>query len=354
MSNNNLIVKELPNIEYDKALLVPEVIERKKWNIIYIFAAVLGIILSIFFTYAVKLIESKKYALSAQIISYCNNKPKIDKLKVIWSNLKIPDIMVNQFMLESLFFVDAKNFEIINSIKSFFNSEDVKALVWPFEMSNVVLSSESTSAEWINKIPLKLEWKFAAFTDFSNMLSILNKMIPLIIIERIEFTKWNGVVFKWYLYNFNKNIFVYDYWKKYQDINELLKLKEQYKNNKAILKQILMDKDLWLDKMWVTEIYNCNQYADILKINKLIDFKKTEIDTCQDIEKLVIKNQKELDLKFENFIKKTATNTNSDMWIVLPTIDYTESELWISCNDLWSLKLEWWNLPQQTTQTSEY
>jgi|GEM_PF-5806295 len=83
MSNNNLIVKELPNIEYDKALLVPEVIERKKWNIIYIFAAVLGIILSIFFTYAVKLIESKKYALSAQIISYCNNKPKIDKLKVI-------------------------------------------------------------------------------------------------------------------------------------------------------------------------------------------------------------------------------------------------------------------------------
>jgi len=350
MSNNNLVVKELPSIEYDRELLVPEVIERKKWNIIYIWLAIFWVMLSIVFSFAVKLVESKKQEVAAEIIAYCDSKPKIEKLKSIWQNLNIPNMLISQFMLENLFFVDVKNFEIVNSFKSFFNAPEVQWLVWSFKISSINLSNEGGWKEEITKIPLKIEWTFSSFTDLSNMISILNKMIPVIVIERIEFSKWNNVLFKWFLYNFNKKIFTYDYGQKYQEINEILKNKEIYQKDKIILRELLKDKDLWLEKMWVTEIYDCKQYEDILKINKLTDFKKKEIETCKDVEVLINNNQALLNKKFEAFIKKAWTTEK--IGIFLPEIDYSQSDLGIKCSDYWIMSLEWWNPEQPVAATS--
>lgn len=351
MANNNLVVRELPNIEYDRELLVPEVIERKKWNIIYIWLSILWVMLTIVFSFAVKEVESKKWEVAAQVVAYCNAKPKINKIKSIGQWLNVPNMLVSQFMLENLFFVDAKNFEIVNGFKSFFASEEVKWLIWSFEMTSINLSSEGGGGEEITKIPIKMEWRFAAYTDLSNMITILNKMIPVIVIEKIEFSKGNSVTFRWYLYNFNKKIFAYDYGKRYQEINDILKNKEIYQQNKVILKELLKDKDLGLDKMWVTEIYNCKQYEDILKLNKLTDFKKKEIDTCKDVELLVNSNQDQLNKKFASFIQTSSQSSSdgsnaSDGWVVMPKIDYSESDLWISCKDYGKMDMEEWNPTQ--------
>ena len=175
----NLTPKETPSIEYDKDLLVPEVIETKKWNLIYISLAALGIVLAIFFSYIVKAIDQKKTEMTSQIVTYCNTKPKIDKLQLATSDVNVQNILISQFMLENLFFTDAKTYEIVNSIRSFFMSEQVKSLVWSFEIKSVVISEDKKPINNIQRIPIKIDWRFSSYTDLVNMVGILKKMTPL-------------------------------------------------------------------------------------------------------------------------------------------------------------------------------
>lgn len=332
-------IQELPTIKYDREQMVPDIIERKKWNLIYIMMCVVGILATIFISMWVSKIESLKRDIAAQQVRYCNYKPKVDKLKSLWQSLKINDLLVSQFMLESLYFSDAKSYEIINSIKSFFNSEKVKSLVWSFEVSSVVLNTDMTpdgSTNQLNTmeiIPVRIEGKYASFTDLTNMVSVLKRMSPIIAVNEIEFLANNTVTFKGTLFNFKKNLFLYEYTDSYKEVNDILKAKEQFQKNKEFFDKFLEDKDLALDKMWVAKIYDCKQYEDILTLNGLMPAKSDYVKQCKEIENLVNTNKEELDRTFQLFIQKAGSSSSNKLYVA-PAIDYSEQEVGTNCSSI--------------------
>ena len=259
-------IQELPSIKYDQEQLIPEVIERKKWNLIYIVLCVVGIFLSILFSQGVDKIEAQKLKIAQAAVAYCEYKPKVEKLKQIGQTLNVGELVLSQFMLENLFFIDAQPYEIIHSIKRFFESEQTKTLVGSFNLTSVILNidgrsvsekeANSVSLNNMDTIPIKIEGKFASYTDLSSMISVLKKMTPIITITDIEFNSNNSVSFRGNVYNFQKNLFLYTYGDSYKEVNNILLAKEKYQKNKAILIEILKDKDLGLDKMGVAEIYD--------------------------------------------------------------------------------------------------
>lgn len=330
-------IQEIPSIKYDREQMVPDIIERKKWNLIYIMMCVIGIIATIFISMWVSKIEALKRDIASQQVRYCNYKPKVDKLKQLGQTLKINDLLVSQFMLESLYFADAKSYEIINSIKSFFNSEKVKSLVWSFEVTSVVLSTDNVVAGAANQlnsmevIPVRIEWRYASFTDLTNMVSILKRMSPIIAVNEIEFLANNTVTFKGTLFNFKKNLFLYEYTDSYKEVNDILLAKEEFQKNKEFFDKFLEDKDLALDKMGITKIYDCKQYEDILTINGLMPAKSDFVKQCKDIETLVNDNKSELDRTFQAFIQKAGSSSANKLYVA-PSLDYSEKEVGTTCS----------------------
>lgn len=336
-------IQELPSIKYDQEQLIPEVIERKKWNLIYIVLCVVGIFLSILFSQGVDKIEAQKLKIAQAAVAYCEYKPKVEKLKQIGQTLNVGELVLSQFMLENLFFIDAQPYEIIHSIKRFFESEQTKTLVGSFNLTSVILNidgrsvsekeANSVSLNNMDTIPIKIEGKFASYTDLSSMISVLKKMTPIITITDIEFNSNNSVSFRGNVYNFQKNLFLYTYGDSYKEVNNILLAKEKYQKNKAILIEILKDKDLGLDKMGVAEIYDCKQYEDILTISNLQSFKESEIKQCKDVEKLVKEHQSELNTAFQSFIQKASMSSTTSLYKA-PAKDLTEAEAGISCAEI--------------------
>lgn len=334
-------IQELPTIKYDREQLVPEIIERKKWNLIYILLCVWGILLTTLIATWVGKIEELKKDIATASVRYCDYKPKIDRLRSVWENLKMNDLLVSQFMLESLFFTDAKSYEMINAIKSFFDSDSTKALVWNFQVHNVIMNSEVFNQEvvkWrklnsMQVIPIRIEWRYSAFTDLTNMVSILKRMSPIISIDEINFQANNTVAFRGYIYNFQKNLFLYNYTDSYKEVNDILLAKEKFQKNKEIFAELLKDKDLQLDKMGITEIYDCKQYEDLLRLNNLALVKEREIKQCNDVEALITQNKSELDLSFQKFIQKASMSTKTKAYTA-PQVDYSEDEVGVSCKDI--------------------
>lgn len=297
-------VVEAPNIEYDQKEIKPWVIEQQKWDILY--KAI--VFITILFVIGINFFVSKIYNISAQIaeetVRVKDLEPVVAKIEAVTKGINYDNLVINRFMLENLFFVWDQNYEIIQKYKRFFEDPNVVTQLWNFQLKNI--SIEWNAASWtgedVMKYPIKLEWSFSSFNkDVRMMISFLNNMLPIVVIEDVKFAKWNNVNFVWYILVMKKDLLSYEYWAKYKEINNIVKLKEEYEKNITIFEKVLDDKDINFKKIWITKIYNCDQYEKILSKQNII--KEKEIEQCKDVENLIKNLKTKIDTSFNSLIK---------------------------------------------------
>jgi len=295
---------DAPNIEYDQAEIKPWLIEQKKRNTIYVVLAVFLILLLVWLNKFITYIYSVESKIVKKEVQIRDLEPVVKKIRMTTSWLNYEQFKINSFLLENLFFVGDKNYEIIQKYYNFFNNPKVKASLWDFKLKTIAIQDWKRK-EWeiLHEKKIKIDWQFSSFNkDLKMMITFLNKMTPIIVLDNVTFSKWNNVVFIWRIYTVDKKLFNYDYWKNYKEINEILRLKEEYDKNLKILEKILADKDLGLKKLWIDKLYTCDQYKKIIEKQNLI--KEDDVKVCYDVENLIKWLKKKIDTKFNNLVKK--------------------------------------------------
>lgn len=301
-----LNTEQAPHIIYDKDELKPDVVELKKWDFIYKLLAFLLLV----FIFLISLIINSIWEVSKDIayekLSIKDLEPIDNKLKEVTNSINMNNITINQFLLESLFFVWDKNYEIINKLKLFFEDSRTMANLWDFQVSEILLLQSEKDLSWkegIEKIPVKIKWKYNTYRDIESVVNMMNKMKPVVITKDLAVSAQSTLELTWYVYRLDKKFLNYTYWESYKIVNELLRLKEEYDKNLQLLNKLLEDKDLWLNNFGIEKIYNCSQYEQIL--TKQWIEKPEQIELCKNLEKLVKKQEVDIDSKF-NIMISTA------------------------------------------------
>lgn len=295
-------VVDAPTIEYDQKEIKPWLIIQQKWDIIYkaiIFISLIILYVMNSFLSSLYVQDDKLAAMQLQIDDIKNVVKKIEQT-TSWINYD--KLIVNKFMLENIFFVWDKKYEIIQKFNSFFNDPKVISKLGEFQLWTISIQWDDNSKSDIKKYQIKIEGHFNSFNkDLKWMISFLDRMIPVVVIDNISFSKWNSVVFQWYILVLKKDLLKYDYGKNYKQINTILRLKEEYSKNSLILDKMLADKDLWLKKLWIDKLYNCDQYKEIIQKKNLL--KEKDLEQCYDVETMLKNIKWNLDKSFNSLIK---------------------------------------------------
>lgn len=296
-------VVEAPNIEYDIQEIKPTVIAQEKWDVIF----KLLVFLALLFIIWINFIVSQVYDISAKIalkeVSIEDLTPIVKKIETTTRWLNYEQMSINWFVLENLFFVWDKNYEIIQKYRRFFEDPRVASQLWDFNLTNISIDWNASN-EWnVTKIPIKIDWNFSSFNrDVLWMISFLNRMSPVIIMQELSFWRGNSVSFVWEIVSVNKELLSYNYWEQYEEINKILRLKEEYDANNLILERLLDDEDINFERVWISRIYNCNQYEELLEKQNLI--KDAQLSQCKDIEKLLDNLKMNIDNSFNNLTQE--------------------------------------------------
>lgn len=294
-------VVESSTIKYDKKDIKPDIIKQKKWSLIYIILSFVCIIFTVLISVRLDTVIEKSNNIAEISVKNDDLEPIVKKIKTVTKGVNYEDIILNRFLLENLLFVWLENYEIVNKFENFFSDNEVRTKLWSFNVWPISIKKWKEEY-WLVEYDLKIEWKFQQFNqDLKLMVSFLNKMKPVIIVDEIKFMKWNNVNFMWRFYVYENSLIRYDYWSNAKAVNEILRLKEEYNKNNIILDRILQDRDINFEKLGINKIYNCQQYERILDKQNLI--KETEIDQCKWVEDLVKSIKVELDTKFNSLIK---------------------------------------------------
>jgi len=299
--STSVSVVDAPTIKYDQSEIKPWLIAQQKWDILYkliifillIVLVVINSLISWLYEINDKIIQNQIKIKDSEVVV-----KKINKL-TNWVNFE--QLKINNFLLENLFFVWDKNYEIIQKFYTFFKNPLIIKQLWDFKLKTISLKENDRNSDknWLKKINIKIEWQFSSFNkDLKWMITFLNRMTPIVIIKDIAFKKGNNVVFTWYIYSTENNLFKFNYDSKYKNINKILRLKEEYLKNTLILDKILADKDLWLKKLWIQKLYNCKQYEEVIKKENLI--KDRDIEQCKDVEQMLKNIKTNLDKSFNS------------------------------------------------------
>lgn len=293
--------EQAPHLKYDMEEVRPDVIQQKKWDLVYkiiAFSLIVFVFLISYFIESIKEINQKIWVEKVQISDL---EPIVKKMKIVTNNTSQNTININKFLLENLFFVWDKNYEITNKLKLFFEDPKVMANLWDFKVTEILLSNEVPS--WlkdeeptVKKIPIKIKGSFTNYKDLETAMWFMGKMSPVVVVENVSINQQNTVDLTWFIFTIKKWILDYEYDESYNQINEVLRLKEDFDKNKQLLTKILEDADLWLKSFWINKIYDCQQYSDLLEKQGIE--KTEEVETCKALEKLVNKQEEELDTKF--------------------------------------------------------
>lgn len=311
MANNKIWVSDSPYIEYDKEILANwTMILKQKYTIYFM----LMVVLLIFLIIGINSFIVKTNTLKEKIAWIENGIEiywvKANKIKSLTSKINKDVIISSQALLENLFFTDEKEYEIIERLRVFFDSNEIKSQLGTFNLWDVWLKIEDSWIVWwdwksVKKVNISLTWKYQIFTWLENMITVLNRMKPIIIVTWIKFWKEGSIKIDWYTYLFEKWLFVYKYWEKYKELNKLLQKVEEYKQNKILFEWHLRWTKLQLnDKFWLETLYNCNQYEKAFKFLKIDKTEAKDIESCRKLENLVMEQKKEIDVLFDKHFNK--------------------------------------------------
>lgn len=307
MANNDFFTElreaeEAPHIKYDQKEIKPDVIEQKKWDFIYKavwFVLLICIYLASFF---INSIQSINQEIAEEQVRIEDLEPIVDKMWKLKQDLNYEKMVINQFLMESLFFVSEEKYEMIHKLKLFFEDPKVMANLWDFKVRDVAISWwEVKENNWVWKMSLKITGTYTTYKDLTTMIDFLNNMKPVVVTEAITLNQWNSVQFNWYIYILNKDLITYDYGGNYKKINSILRMKEEFEKNNLLLEKVLEDKDLWLDKLWIEKIYSCQQYEELLKKKDLV--KEENLKTCKQLENLVVWLKSKLNSEFNTLLR---------------------------------------------------